>query len=63
MAGDDLNDDILILFMRPFFKKLAETKYRPLAAYMKETVIKHLIDLTDIADEYREKFRIWEAVS
>ncbi|KAI5744818.1 hypothetical protein M8J76_005545 [Diaphorina citri] len=61
VAGDDLNDDILILFMRPFFKKLAETKYRPLAAYMKETVIKHLIDLTDIADEYREKFRIWEA--
>lgn len=60
VAGDDLNDDILIVFMRPFFKKLAETKYRPLAAYMKESVIKHFIDLTDIADEYREKFKIWQ---
>uniref|UniRef100_A0A8D8ZI70 Ribosomal RNA processing protein 1 homolog n=1 Tax=Cacopsylla melanoneura TaxID=428564 RepID=A0A8D8ZI70_9HEMI len=60
VADDQLNDDILILFMRPFFKKLAETKYRPLAAYMKETVIKSLIDLTDVADEYREKFKIWQ---
>ncbi|KAL1463164.1 hypothetical protein WDU94_014945 [Cyamophila willieti] len=60
VADDHLNDDILILFLRPFFKKLAEAKYRPLAAYMKETVIKNLIDLTDIADEYREKFKIWQ---
>lgn len=60
VAGDDLSDDILVPFLKPFFKKLAETKNQHVASYMKESIVKHFIDLTDTAEEYRYKFRVWK---